>query len=129
MAMATAGLGAAWVVGYLFLIYRQGTELNTPITVFLATFVGVMAALALAAAVIGDRNERIAQGMLYASAGGFVPAGVLGLASIGLPLILVGLLALISVGPRRITYRSGVVAGAVSAIVFAIGVALTIRVS
>lgn len=57
MAIATAGLGAAWVAGYLFVISRQGTELDTPMTVFLATFVGVMAALALGAAVIRDRSE------------------------------------------------------------------------
>jgi hypothetical protein len=129
MAIATAGLGAAWVAGYLFVIYRQGTELNTPMTVFLATFVGVMTALALGAAVIRDRSEGWAQAMLYAAAGGFLPAGVLGLASIGLPLILVGLLALVSAGPRRIPLRFGVAAGALSAIAFVIGVALTIRVS
>lgn len=98
-------------------------------TVFLATFVGIMAALALGAAVIRYRNDQWAQAMLYASAGGFVLAGVLGLASIGLPLILVGLLAIISAGPRRITYRVGVAAVAASEIAFAVGVALTIRVS
>lgn len=129
VASGTAGLGAAWVAGYLFLIYRQGTELDTPMTVFLATFVGVMAALALGAAVIRRRNDQWAQAMLYAAAGGFVPAGILGLASVGLPLILVGLLALISAGPRRIPQRFGVAAGALSAIAFVIGVALTIRVS
>ncbi len=129
MAIATAGVGAAWVAGYLFVIYREGTELDTPMTVFLATFVGVMAALVLGAAGIRDRNERWAQGMLYAAAGGFLPAGVLGLASVGLPLILGGLLALVSVGPRRIPLRFGVAAGALSAIVFVIGIALTIRVS
>jgi hypothetical protein len=129
MAIATAVLGAAWVAGYLFIIYRQGTELDTPMTVFLATFVGVMTALALGAALIGDRNEGWAQAMLYAAAGGFLPAGVLGLASIGLPLILVGLLALVSAGARSIPLRFGVAAGAMSAITFVIGVALTVRVS
>ncbi len=129
MAFATAWLGAAWVAGYLFLIARQGTEMDTPMTVFLATFVAVMAALAFGAAIIKDRNERGAQGMLYAATGGFLPAGVLGLASIGLPLILVGLLALVSAGSRQIPLRFVVAAHALSAIPFVIGVALTIRVS
>ena len=63
MAMATAWLGAAWVAGYLLIIYQQvATELDTPMTVFLATFVGVMAALAFGAAVssvatIGGRRR------------------------------------------------------------------------
>ena len=129
MAVVTAGLGAAWVAGYLFLIYRQGTELYSPMTLFLATFVGVMAALVVGAAVIRDRNDHWAQAMLYVAAGGFVPAGILGLASVGLPLLLVGLLALISAGPRRIPQRVGVAAGALSAIAFVIGAAMTIRVS
>jgi hypothetical protein len=130
MAMATAWLGAAWVAGYLFIIYQQGaTELDTPMTVFLATFVGVMAALAFGAAVMQRRNDQWAQVMLYAAAGGFVPAGILGLASVGLPLILVGLLALISAGPRRIPQSFGVAAGVLSAIAFVIGVALSIRIS
>ena len=58
-----------------------------------------------------------------------MPAGILGLASVGLPLILVGLLALISAGPRRISQSFGVAVGALSAIAFVIGVALTIRIS
>ena len=128
--MTTAWLGAAWVAGYLLIIYQQGaTELDTPMAVFLATFVGVMAALAFGAAVMQHRNDQWAQAMLYAAAGGFVPAGILGLASVGLPLFLVGLLALISAGPRRIPQRFGVAAGALSAIAFVIGVALTIRIS
>ena len=130
LAATTAVLGATWVAGYLFIMVEQGaTELDTPMVVFLATFVGVMASLAFIGAVIGDRDERWAQGMLYSAAGGFLPAGVIGLASVGLPLILVGLLALASAGPRRLPLRFGVAAGALSAIVFAIGVALTIRIS
>ena len=45
------------------------------------------------------------------------------------PLVVVGLLALISAGPRRIPQGFAVAAGALSAIIFVIGVALTIRVS
>jgi hypothetical protein len=89
----------------------------------------VMAALALGAAVIRNRNDRWAQAMLYAAAGGFLPAGVLGLASIGLPLILAGLLALAAAGPRLIPLPLGVAAAVLSASAFFVGVALTIRVS
>ena len=129
MAIATAGLGLAWVAGYLFLIGAQGTELYAPTTAFVALFVGAMAALALGAAVIADGSDGRAQGMLYAAAGGFLSAGVLGLASIGLPLIVVGLIALTSAGPRRIPRTLAVAAGALSAAAFVIGVALTIQVS
>ena len=129
MALATTGVGAAWVAGYLSIIRSQGTEMGSPGVVFSATFVGVMAALSLGAAVIRDRHDRWAQAFLYAAAGGYLPAGVLGLASVGLPLIVAGLLALAAAGPRLIPARSGVAAGALSACVFLVGVALTIRVS
>ena len=129
MALATTGVGAATVAGYLFLIESQGTEIGSPGVVFYASFVGVMAALSLGAAVIRDRNDRWAQAFLYAATGGYFPAGILGLASVGLPLIVAGLLALAAAGPRLIPARSGVAAGALSACVFLVGVALTIRVS
>lgn len=48
---------------------------------------------------------------------------------IGLPLILVGLLALVSAGSRHIPLRFVVAAHALAAIPFVIGVALTIRIS
>ena len=82
-----------------------------------------MAALALGAAAIRRCNDQWAQAMLYSAAGGFVPAGIVGLASVGVPLVLVGLLALISAGPRRIPQGFAVAAGALSAIIFVIGVA------
>ncbi len=129
VALLTAGLGAAWVGAYLFIIGRQGTELDAPGTVFIAAFVSVMAALALGAAAVRGRNAQRAQTMLYAAAGGFLPAGILGLASVGLLLILVGFLALVAAGPRIVPSRLGVAAGGLSAFAFAIGVALTIRVS
>lgn len=128
-ALVTTGIGAAWIVGYLLIIQNQGTEMGSPGVVFYATFVGVMAALSLGAAVIRDRNVRSAQTFLYAAAGGYFPAGILGLASVGLPLIVAALLALTAAGPRLIPVRRGVAAGALSACAFLVGVAATIRVS
>jgi hypothetical protein len=129
VATAAGGLGAVWVAGYLLILLRQGTELDTPMTVFIATFVGVMAALAVGAAATHRRDEQRAQAMLYAAGAGFLPAGVVGLLSIGLPLILAGLLAFAAAGPRIIPRRIAVAAGALSAGVFVVGVALNIRVS
>jgi hypothetical protein len=127
--LATAGIGAAWVVGYLLIIQSQGTEMGTPGVVFYATFVSVMAALSLGAAVLCERDPRWAQTLLYAAVGGYLPAGVLGLASVGLPLIVAGLLALSAAGPRLVPVRLGLAAGALSAGLFLAGVAVTIRVS
>jgi hypothetical protein len=67
--------------------------------------------------------------MLYAAGAGCLPAGVVGLASIGLPLILAGLLAFAAAGPRVIPRRFAVAAGVLSAGVFVLGVALNIRIS
>ena len=129
IALATAALAGLWIVEYLVTIQSQRTELGSPDVVFPATFAGVMAALSAGAAVIRDRDIRLAQALLYAAAGGLLPAGVLGLASIGLPLIVAGLLALVAAGSRLIPLPLGVTAAVLSTSAFFVGVALTIRVS
>jgi hypothetical protein len=125
----TAGICAGWAAGYLLNIGSQGTELRSPGVMFYATFVGVMAALAVGAAVLHGRSPQWAQTLLYAAAGGLHAAGFLGLASIGLPLIVATLLSLTAAGSRVIPARRGLAAGLLSAGVFVVGFAATVRVS
>jgi len=128
-ATATAAIGIGWVIGYLLIIRGQGTEQASAVVVFYATFICSMAALAFGAAVIHGRNPRLAQAFLYAASGGFFPAGVLGLASVGLPLIVAALLSLTAVGSHLLPRRIVAAAAGLSAGAFLIGVAATIRVS
>ena len=70
-------------------------------------------------------TDRADQVLLYGATTGYLLAGLLGLASIGLFLIVAGVLACIGAGPRRVPV--GVVAAvvAVSASALIIGMALT----
>ena len=123
-ALAAAGLGAAVDVAYVLLVRSQGTEIASRV-VFFAAFIGVMAALSLAGAAIGKQDERFAQALLYGATAGYLLAGVPGLASIGLPLILAGLLALVAAGPRRLPVWVVATVVAVPMSLFIIGLALT----
>ena len=102
-AVAAFGVGAAVDVVYVLLVLGQGTELG-PREVFFAAFLGVMAAFALAGAAMGTLDERFGQVLLYGATTGYLLAGLLGLASIGLFLIVAGLLAFIG---RRTAPRAG----------------------
>ena len=123
-AVAAAGVGVVVEGGYVLQVRAQGTEIGSG-GLFLVAFVGVMAALSLGSAAVGKQHELVAQALLYGATSGYLVAGLVGLASIGLFLIVAGLLALIAAGPRRVS--TGVVATvvAISASVFLIGMALT----
>ncbi len=124
-ALAAAVLGAAVDVGYVLVVRSQGTEIASRV-VFFAAFIGVMAALSLAGAAAGGLNERFfAQASLYGATAGYLLAGVVGLASIGLPLVLAGLLALVAAGPRRLPVVVVATVAAVPLSAFLIGLALT----
>jgi len=122
-ARVAGAIGAVWDVAYLIILNGPIAELGAN-GAFYAGFVGVMSALCLLST-LGRLDPRLAQGMRYAAAPGLVLAGGLGAASIGLPLVLAGLLSLASAGPRLVSIRAGTAAGAVSVLVFLSGVALT----
>ena len=123
-ALAAAVLGAAVDVGYVLVVRSQGTEIASRV-VFFAAFIGVMAALSLAGAAAGGLNERFSQASLYGATAGYLLAGVVGLASIGLPLVLAGLLALVAAGPRRLPVVVVATVAAVLLSAFLLGLALT----
>lgn len=123
-AIAAFGIGAAVDVAYVLLVLGRGAELG-PREMFFAALLGVMAAFAIAGAAMGTLDERLGQVLLYGATTGYLLAGLLGLASIGLFLIVAGLLAFIGAGPRRVPV--GVVAAvvAMSASALIIGIELT----
>ena len=123
-AVAAFCVGAAVDVVYVLLVLGQGTELG-PREVFFAAFLGVMAAFALAGAAMGTLDERFGQVLLYGATTGYLLAGLLGLASIGLFLIVAGLLACIGAGPRRVPVGVVAVVVAILAAALNVGMALT----
>jgi hypothetical protein len=63
--------------------------------------------------------------LLIASATGLLEAGALALASIGIFLLLAGLLAFVSAGPRRLSWPTTVATSIIVTAVFLCGIALT----
>lgn len=122
--LAAAGVGAAVDVGYVLLVQSQGSEIGSRV-VFFAAFLAVVSALSLAGAAVGKQDERAAQALLYGATTGYLSAGVVGLASTGLPLILAGLLAFVAAGPRRLPVGVVATVAAVPLSVFIIGLVLT----
>jgi len=84
-----------------------------------------MSALSLAGSIRRGRDDRFAQLVLYDASAGYLLAGFVGLASVGLPLILAGILAGVAVGPRRVSARLAATAVLMSAASFILGFALT----
>lgn len=122
-ARAAAAIGAVWDLGYLFIVSGPGIE-PEPNVAFYAGFVGVMSALSVAST-LPTVDARFAQASRYAAASGFVLAGAMAAASIGLPLVVAGLLALAAADPRVISVRAGASAAALAATAFVAGVAIT----
>lgn len=123
--LSFAGIFAVALIAILGGIAVRPRPFGAAGVVFFAAFIGVMAALSLAGAAIGKQDERFAQALLYGATAGYLLAGVVGLASIGLPLVLAGLLALVAAGPRRLPVVVVATVAAVPLSAFLIGLALT----
>lgn len=124
VAVAATVIGAAVDIGYVFLIRSQGPSIG-PRVAFFACFLAAMSGLALAGALLSGRNGGRAQALLYGAATGFILAGVVGLASIGLFILLPGLLAFAAAGPRQLSIWRIATTGAAVAFTLVIGLALT----
>lgn len=103
-AVAAAGVGAAVDVVYDLVAPREGTEFP-PRVVFIAAFIGVMAALLLAGAAVARLDERFAQVLLCGASAGYLLAGLVGIFSIGAPLVIAA--SWQSSLPARAACRSG----------------------
>lgn len=114
-ALGAAVAGGVTTVGYLRLISEQGTPMSGRIA-FFATFIALMSVLALVGAVIQPRDDRIAQVAFVGAAAGFLGAGFVALFSIGTPILLAGVLALIAARPLRAPglATAGAIAGALA---------------
>jgi hypothetical protein len=123
-AVAAAGIGVGVDIGYLLTISGLGGD-AVPRVVFLASFIAVMAAMPVGAAATAGRDEVMAQALLIASGTGLLEAGALALPSIGILLVLAGLLAFVSAGPRRVSWPMTVAISIVVTVVFLGGIALT----
>ncbi len=128
VAIASATAGGVTVLGYLWLIREQGSEINGRVA-FFAAFVALLSLLAATGAALCRRDPRRAQIALIAASSGFIGAGVLALFSIGAALLLAGALAALAVGPRRVSGASAlaIVLGILG--LFVAGIALTAQVT
>src|SRR5712691_4902974 len=88
--LAAAALGAATVIVYLLLGNSQADGTYKLQQAFTASFIGLMAVLSLSGAVAARRGNRISRTLLLGAMMGNVAIGILGLASIGPPLVLAG---------------------------------------
>jgi hypothetical protein len=85
-----AGLGMVTIVVYLLLINSQTDGTEERRVEFVASFVGLMAVLSLAGALGAALNSGVSRAILLAAATGNMGMGVLGLFSIGAPLLVAG---------------------------------------
>ena len=104
IALAAAVAGGVTDAGYLRLISDQQTGID-PRVAFVAGFVALMTALAATGAILSGRDTGASQLVLLGSASGFLGMGLIALFSIGTALILAAVLALIAVGPLRVSGR------------------------
>lgn len=119
-AVVAAGLGAAVDLGYIVL--TNGIQPGSG-SLFYAVFIGTMAAITLVGAAPA-LDERLAQPFLYAATSGYLVAGIVGLASIGLFLIIAALLAYIAAGPRQASQGVAAAAMAIPVVAFVVWTAL-----
>jgi hypothetical protein len=124
VAMAAAVAGGVADVGYLRLISDQGTGIGARVA-FIAGFVALMTALAAIGAILFGRAAAASQLVLLGSASGFLGLGLIALFSIGIALILAGVLALIGAGPLPVSGRLTAVPILGSLALLAAGFALT----
>lgn len=93
-AIAAAGVAAATDVGYILVILREGEGIEARVYL-VAGFIGAMAVFA-AAGVAAAVLARVRLALLAGSAGGLLGLGVLGIFSIGVFLLLAGILAAVA---------------------------------
>lgn len=98
-ALVAGGLAIAVAALYLWVIFHQGDPVNVALSAGVATVILVAAALAIAGAVI--RRAGMARTSLIASTVLLFIMGVVGLLSIGLPLLGAGVLTFVSAAGRH----------------------------
>ena len=115
-AAVAAGLVGGDLVLYIVVISDQG-DLGRGRVWFVALMLLVAAACCLLAAV--RRDDRVRPIVAWAGAGGLLSLGVLGIFSIGLPLLVAGIL-MVTAAMRMGVARGGEVAAAVAFVVAAL---------
>jgi hypothetical protein len=122
--LAAAVLGAATVIVYLVLINSQADGMD-PRVAFFASFIGLMAVFSLSGAVAAKRGNGISRTFLLAALMGNMAIGILGILSIGAPLVVAGAL-LLAVKPFSAGHPlRNLLPPALVLIVLALGIALT----
>jgi hypothetical protein len=92
LATAAGVLGLLVALGYLAIIYDEAERSSGRVLVVFSFIIGV-SALALAGGSTLTTSARVRAIVLGAATGGFLTAGVLGIFSIGLPLLVAGVLS------------------------------------
>ena len=123
-ALLAVAIGAALDVGYVLIVRSQGYPVDSRV-VFYVAFVAVVSAVTLVGAVVVTLDRRLAQPLLYGAATGYFLTGALGIASVGMPLIVAGVVSIITVGRRRASFVVITVAATIPAATFLIGLMLT----
>ncbi len=101
-AFAAAIIAAAVELTYWLLIIRQGPIIGLPRVLFFSAYIGGLAAVSFIGARASRSNDRLAKPLLVGAGAGCLACGGLAAGSIGLPLILAGVLALLGMGTRPI---------------------------
>jgi len=92
LAIAAGVLGLVVALGYLVIIYDEAERTSGRVAVVFL-FILAVSALALAGGSAFTRSARMTAIVLGAATGGLLTAGVLGIFSIGLPLLIAGVLS------------------------------------
>lgn len=127
LALTAAVAGGLIDVAYLRQIADQATGIDARVA-FVAGYIGLAAGLALVGAIRMGRDDPLAHAALLGSATGFIGIGVVGLFSIGLSLLIAGVVAAFTVDPRRVgaSVAVGVIVCALA--ILAVGLAATFAV-
>ena len=123
-AIVASGIGLAVDLSYVVIVAGQQTDLEGR-HIVVALYITAMSALCTAGALMGRRPHGIDQALRVAGGAGLLFIGVLGLASIGAPLLLAGVLAIFTSDAERVTGRMVAAAAGFSAAPLVIGFALT----
>jgi hypothetical protein len=102
-ALTAFAIAGAVDIAYALLIRAQGSSLLDARVVFVSLFIAAAAALAAVAAFAADGNARLLCGA--AATGGLIGAGVIGIWSIGLPLLVAGIFAALAWSRAKKNHR------------------------
>jgi hypothetical protein len=121
-AIAAAIIGFATVIAYLAIIVEQETSSDDyPLVAFVTVY---FATLSVAAFISVSANTRRCVALRSAAAAGFLFWGLIAAASIGLPLLVAGLVALVAlIRTLQVSPGTGVLAGLVAGGTVATGIA------